>query len=37
MAMKFYDDGQVTIYQGDARFMSELEDESVQVVVTSPP
>lgn len=32
-----YSDGAATIYCGDCRSMRELEDESVQCVVTSPP
>ncbi len=32
-----YNDGFVTIYQGDCRDMSEIPDESVQCFVTSPP
>mgnify|MGYP001577636022 CR=1 FL=1 len=34
---KFYQDDRVTLYQGDCRSMQELEDESIQMVVTSPP
>ena len=37
MAVKFYADNHITIYQGDCRSMSELPDEAVQCVVTSPP
>ena len=35
--MKFYEDNHITIYNSDCRSMSELPDECVQVVVTSPP
>ena len=33
----FYQDNHINIYCGDARNMVELEDESVQCVITSPP
>ena len=35
--MKYYQDNHATIYNGDCRSMTELPDESVQCVVTSPP
>jgi DNA modification methylase len=35
--MKFHEDNLITIYNGDARDMSELPDNSIQCVVTSPP
>jgi len=34
---KYYEDQQVVIYHGDARAMVEVEDSTVQLVVTSPP
>ncbi len=37
MIKPFYQDNQITIYNKDCRDMSELEDNSVQCVVTSPP
>jgi len=37
MTVKFYHDNLTTIYCGDCRRMTELADESVQCVVTSPP
>jgi len=37
MKVKFYEDNQRTLYHGDCRHMSELPDESVHCVVTSPP
>lgn len=37
MTVKFYQDNKITIYNGDCRQMSEIPDESVQCVVTSPP
>lgn len=37
MAVKFYEDSLITIYNGDCRSMAELPDESVHCVVTSPP
>ena len=33
----YYQDAHTTIYNKDCRDMSELSDESVQCVVTSPP
>ncbi len=37
MMKPFYQDNHATIYNGDCRSMTELPDESVQCVVTSPP
>ena len=37
MAEKFWADSHRTLYLGDARSMSELGDESVQMICTSPP
>jgi len=37
MAVKYWQDNHRTLYQGDARSMSEIPDETIQVVVTSPP
>lgn len=37
MSVKFYDDGQANLYCGDSRAMTEIANETVQVVVTSPP
>lgn len=37
MAEKCYEDPQVTIYHGDARDMREVGDQTVQLIVTSPP
>ena len=37
MSVKFYEDNHITIYHGDCRQMSELPDNSVQCIVTSPP
>ena len=33
----YYRDNHITIYNKDCRAIDELEDESVQCVVTSPP
>ena len=33
----YYDDGQVTLYQGDALKLAELLEEQATVVVTDPP
>ena len=35
--MKFYQDNDITVYNGNCRDMSELADESIQCCVTSPP
>jgi len=35
--MKFFEDGFTTLYQSDARSMTEIPDNTVQCVVTSPP
>jgi DNA modification methylase len=35
--MPYYQDNLITIYNKDCRQMSDLSDESVQCVVTSPP
>ena len=35
--VKFYEGKLVTIYNSDCRNMSDLADETVQCVVTSPP
>lgn len=37
MTTPYYQDSHIRIYQGDCRSMSELEDESIQCVITSPP
>ena len=37
MSEPFYCDRHIKIYNGDARCMSELADNSVQCVITSPP
>ena len=37
MSVKFYENSHVTLYNSDCRGMSELPDNSVQCVVTSPP
>jgi DNA modification methylase len=35
--MIYYQDGHVSLYNADCRSMSELADESIQCIVTSPP
>ena len=35
--MRYYQDNHITIYNSDCRAMTEMPDESVQCVVTSPP
>ena len=35
--MMFYEDNHIQLFNGDCRQMLELEDESVQMVITSPP
>ena len=37
MGRLYYQRNHVSIYNSDCRLMSELKDESVQAVVTSPP
>lgn len=37
MAVKYYEDNTISIFNGDCRSMSEIPDESIQVCVTSPP
>ena len=35
--MKYYQDNDITVYNSNCRDMSELADETIQCVVTSPP
>ncbi len=36
--MKYYSDPQVDIFQGDVReVLSEIQEHSVDVIITSPP
>jgi len=37
MGRLFYQDNRCSLYNADCRNMSELKDESVQAVITSPP
>jgi len=37
MSVKFYEDNHITLYNSDCRNMTDLADETVQCVVTSPP
>lgn len=37
MTVKFYEDLHTTLYNSDCRSMTDLADETVQCVVTSPP
>ena len=37
MERLYYQDNHISLYNSDCRSMSELKDESVQAVVTSPP
>jgi len=37
MSVKFYNDPAVTLFNGDCRSVSDLGDETVQMVCTSPP
>jgi len=37
VAQQFYHDNHITIYNKDCRDMSEIADNSIQCVVTSPP
>lgn len=37
MTKPYHQDSHIKIYLGDCRAMTELEDESIQCVITSPP